>query len=75
MVWEPIPDEHTHRHTTQTHRQTEFYDIRLRTSSSMISSLSDILNFCARFSGWKPAIHDARTSLGSLVAAIDNTGP
>ena len=74
MVWEPIPDEHKQTHR-QTHRKTELYNIRLRTSSSMISSLSDILNFCARFSGWKPAIHDARTSLGSLVAAIDNTGP
>ena len=30
MVWEPIPDEHTHILThTQTHRQTKFYNIRL----------------------------------------------
>ena len=29
MVWEPIPHEHTHILThTQSHRQTEFYNIR-----------------------------------------------
>ena len=28
MVWEPIPDKHTHTHR-QTHRQTEFHNIRL----------------------------------------------
>ena len=35
MVWEPIPDEHTHTHTdTQAYRQTEFYNIRFQSIKS-----------------------------------------
>ena len=40
MVWEPVPDEHTHI-LTHTHRPTEFYDIRLSQNLLLNIVLSD----------------------------------